>query len=892
MTTSATVALRLAALGLLVTLAGCSEAGGRIAGPVEGPPLTTILSDPAPSPSSAVLAASGPHHGAPNSLAATPAVGAVSEVAYVSLPPGTAPEGAAATVRNERTGSSMTVAVVDGGFDPVAVGAQAGDALEVTVANSVGVPVHATLERVPARRSPRVVRTVPPRGKTDVPLNARIIVVFSEPIAGGMVTRETIRLLRAGQQVNGQPQLVGDGLRAEFRPDGPLASGADYTLLITNGVTDLEGEPLEQALEVTFTTGGTATQAASVTVTPASASAHSDTTIFGGRVQLTATVRDSRGAEIAGAGVVWASSNPQVARVDATGLVSGLSPGTAIITATLDGLQGAAVITVLPAIASMSLQVDGVPLFGGQYVRVDVGQTARLVATARDAFGREVTGYRVEWFSDPHLRLAPLSGMSADVTPLRPGEGQAGVCFYPASGAGWSGGCEHATIQTPDRATVASVEVRPDTLRTVPGAWVRLQAIVRDARGSEILFAPVVWSGRGSPDAQWGGRSVYLIRNVTAPMSLRVAASAGGRSDTATVLFDYVTLASASLGINGYECFLTATGAAYCSGNNYSGQLGINVPGAGSGPVGVAGGLTFATLSTGYDHSCALSMAGAAYCWGSNRDGKLGTNTDVSGCDTPSDHPEGDCSNRPVTVSGGRTFTQISAGGSHTCALTSAGAAYCWGSNGAGELGNGTTNSSLTPVAVAGGLAFAQISAGGTGFTCAVTSAGRVYCWGNNSVGQLGDGSFTNRSSPVAAAAGLTFVEVRAGGTHTCGLTTAGAAYCWGGSEAAGVLGDGTSLSPLPIAVSLPAGVTLTQIDAGDYETCGLAMDGAAYCWGWYYPNASSPTVVVAPTRVAGSLAFKSVHSGSYRSCGVTRDSVVYCWGSVVGSPSRVEGQR
>jgi Tol biopolymer transport system component/plastocyanin len=260
MTTSATVALRLAALGLLVTLAGCSEAGGRIAGPTERE-LTTILSDPAPSPSSAALAGSIAHQGPSVSLAAaTPAVGAVSEVAYVSLPPGTAPEGVAATVRNERTGSSVMVAVVDGGFDPVPVGAQAGDALEVTVANSVGATVHATLERVPARRSPRVVRTVPPRGKTDVPLNARIIVVFSEPIDPATLSSEAVQLrLRVGGTRLAVPGRLEfrdtDRLTAVLVPERPLVRRAGYELVVTTAIRDVDGDGLEEPVTVQFTTG-------------------------------------------------------------------------------------------------------------------------------------------------------------------------------------------------------------------------------------------------------------------------------------------------------------------------------------------------------------------------------------------------------------------------------------------------------------------------------------------------------------------------------------------------------------------------------------------------------------------------------------------------------------
>src|SRR5207247_1427933 len=136
----------------------------------------------------------------------------------------------------------------------------------------------------------------------------------------------------------------------------------------------------------------------------------------------------------------------------------------------------------------------------------------------------------------------------------------------------------------------------------------------------------------------------------------------------------------------------------------------------------------------------------------------------------------------PVGVSaGGLTFTAVSAGAYHTCGLTTGGAAYCWGSNDNGELGNGSTTSSSVPVAVtAPGLTFTAVSAGGC-HTCGVTPSGAVYCWGSNAYGQLGNGSTTSSSVPVAVSAGgRTFTAVSAGYLHTCGLTSGGAGYCWG----------------------------------------------------------------------------------------------------------------
>src|SRR5204863_406159 len=176
----------------------------------------------------------------------------------------------------------------------------------------------------------------------------------------------------------------------------------------------------------------------------------------------------------------------------------------------------------------------------------------------------------------------------------------------------------------------------------------------------------------------------------------------------------------------------------------------------------------------------------------------------------------------PVTT--GLTFAQVSAREYYACGVTTAGAAYCWGFNGLGELGNGTTTTSPTPVAVTGGLTFAAVSAG-LYHTCGVTTAGAAYCWGNNGDGQLGNGTTTTSPTPVAVAGGLTFAGVSARGYFACGVTTAGAAYCWG-NNVYGQLGSGTTTdNPTPMAVA--GGFTWTAVSAGFYQTCGVTPAGA-----------------------------------------------------------------
>ena len=268
-----------------------------------------------------------------------------------------------------------------------------------------------------------------------------------------------------------------------------------------------------------------------------------------------------------------------------------------------------------------------------------------------------------------------------------------------------------------------------------------------------------------------------------------------------------------------HACAIDGNRAVSCWGNNGQGQLGIGNETTTPTPTPVDYLRTgMIALAVGGSHTCALDGEGTVYCWGYNQDGQIGNGTR-------------DRYRQATSVPGIDGIIAISAGWSHTCAVRYDGAVFCWGTDSQGALGLGATTSTLVPMRVNGLPADVVAISGRLYHQCALTASGEVWCWGNNASGQLGDGTFTSRSTPVKVS-GFTapVAKLSVGMYHNCAVTNAGAAYCWGYGGFGQIGGGVTGYSTTPVQV-LGFGSGTAAIAAGS-EACAVQSTGSVHCWG------------------------------------------------------------
>ena len=550
----------------------------------------------------------------------------------------------------------------------------------------------------------------------------------------------------------------------------------------------------------------------------------------GDTIQLVAIATSRAGTVRQDVPIKFTSSDETVATVDTLGVVHAKGPGTTTIKASTCGESSSVVVNVIASVATIGVTPATDTIIAGD--------TATFVARAFGPDNARVPNV-VFTFSSPSTSVTAVqtSDSTAKVTSTTPGaysiqargEGALGTAallvlprvFLAGTAAtttidvGDATGCGIITlgqtfcwgvnnhgqlgVQTDStcfKGTEAGTIVNDSLVSTaIPCSLIPLRV------SQTVDFMTISAGDSTSCGVSTAGRAYCW------GLGLHGENGNGQTSDrnVPTLVTGALTFTSVSVGGN-HACGIATGGVAYCWGDDTFGQLGDARRVSSTTPIPVSGGgapAVLSSISAGFRHTCGLTADGTALCWGNNDFGQLGDGTNST-------------SETPVAVATGSKFTWISAGGDHTCGVTTSGAALCWGSNLDGQLGIGSSgNTSAVPVAVSGGLTFSRISAStgtrvldtksalpfkpnGVGHTCGLTTAGAVFCWGDDRDLQLGRGQFTGGNgigtTPAQVAqgergAGVTFTSVSAGSRHSCAVGSDGNAYCWG-SNVLGALGN------------------------------------------------------------------------------------------------------
>lgn len=456
----------------------------------------------------------------------------------------------------------------------------------------------------------------------------------------------------------------------------------------------------------------------------------------------------------------------------------------------------------------------------------------------------------------------------------------------------------------------------PDLCFTIPAGIERqFVALLQDADGNTVTGVPVTWTisdnvhasvdatgkvkalkkGTAILRATAGGKSATQELFITPAVVSKIvvtppkgtAASVGASVDFDAVAYDLENqpILDADLTWSVSNDLIAAVDGNGVASSSTDGTIMVQVTtdggGLGSATLITGSGsptttpFALAQISAGGFHSCGIDAAGAAYCWGFNPVGELG-----DGMTLPPDQ------NRPVPglVKGGHTFAKIFAGEYETCALDAAGAGFCWGSQALGTLGNGeTADKAITePTPMVGGHAFAKLAMGG-GHACGITLTGALYCWGSNVWNGVGDGTGIDTGTPVAVSPGTVFTDVTAGLYSACAVRANGHALCWGDNDQ-GQIGQGGAVGGnYATPVEVTGNHLFTRLTMYGSFVCGVDTAGAIWCWGrndtGQIGTTANPEGVTTPTKIASPLSFVDVTAGAFHACGLTALGQAVCWG-------------
>ena len=428
---------------------------------------------------------------------------------------------------------------------------------------------------------------------------------------------------------------------------------------------------------------------------------------------------------------------------------------------------------------------------------------------------------------------------------------------------------------------VASASITPPPAQVLALDTVQLTAVARNYSNAPV---PRMFTWTSSNPSVATVDSTGRVRFLTTGQATITARTAHRTATTSITALDRV-LTSIDAG-NGFTCGVANLGRGYCWGLSHRGQTAATADSLCFPPAGTTARppcilppkrmnrpeLSFTTISAGGEFACGISSDQLLYCWGDDTWGQVGNGSDAAG-ETPS----------LATVKSER-FMALTAGRRHACALNLAGRAYCWGADTLGQLGDrsGGLMHSTTPIPILDStLVFRSISAGNE-HTCGVTTSGSAYCWGEGASGQLGNGVADSSDVPIQVSGNISFASIAAGRRHTCAVDTSGNVHCWG-DNALGQLGTGSAggVQLTPVQVSGAAG--FSAIAAGDDHTCGIA-GGQVRCWGQsdfgqLGDGIGTVHQVAAPVTVAG-LQASSISAGQKHTCAMSTAGVAMCWGN------------
>jgi alpha-tubulin suppressor-like RCC1 family protein len=565
------------------------------------------------------------------------------------------------------------------------------------------------------------------------------------------------------------------------------------------------------AVQITASGGGRA-QSIALTVTPVpiasiSLSLPATALAVGQTVQAQATVRDANGGTLEGRSIGWVSENSSVATVTSTGLITAASAGTARITATAEGKSASTELTVSVPVSAVTVSPSN--------PRVSIGQSLQLTAVPRDAGGNALAGRAVSWSVDNGaVATVSTTGVvigvgagSATITAMS--ESQSGSIvltveppLFASISASWANTC---AVSATGQAYCWGLNSYGQL-----GNGTRTTALAPTPVAGGIRFTAVSngpwWTCGVATDGAaycWGWVATNDPGNATSETCTSTTCMTAPSPVRGSQTFTSISTG------NSFACGIATTGLAYCWGRNALGTLGNGTRVSSLDPVLVGGGMRFVSLDVGFYEACGLLADGQAYCWGLNDYGQLGS-ASTSVCDGLP------CVLTPQPVQTTLRFASINVGERHTCAIMDDGQGFCWGINSSGQLGDGTLVNRTTPTRIAGDLRFRSLAAGygvGIAHSCGITTAGAVYCWGYNNAGQLGNGNRLNSALPSPVIGPTTFMGIAAASSspastsshpHTCGILADGAAYCWG-DNSVGQMGTGaTTGSAVPVRVRNP----------------------------------------------------------------------------------------